>query len=118
VRRPATLLILAAAFVLAIAGTFIFGYRAGRYAHRLRWENEPIRPWMSVPFIAHTHHVPPETLFQAIGEPPHRHDRRPLRVIAHQKGEPINDLIGKLEKALADAGHVHPAPETGAGKEH
>jgi hypothetical protein len=71
---------------------------------------------MTVPFIAHTHHVPPEVLFQAIGEPPHQHDRRPLRVIARQKGQPVTVLIASLEKALVSAGHVHPAPETGAGK--
>ena len=58
VQRPSSLLILAVAFCLAIAGTLIFGVRAGRYARRLRTENEPIRAWMSVPFIAHTHHVP------------------------------------------------------------
>ena len=65
------------AFLLAIAGTFVFAYRAGRHARQIRTENEPIRGWMSVPFIAHTHHVPASVLFQAIGVlPGEPHDRR------------------------------------------
>jgi hypothetical protein len=109
--RPRNQLILAMAFVVAIAGTFIFGFRAGRYAHRLRLENEPIHPWMSVPFIAHTHHVPAGILFQAIGLPPSARDRRPLRAIARAEKRPVDDLVRDLEKALAAAGHVHAAPE-------
>jgi len=110
------LLILAVAFLVAIAGTFVFGYRAGRYARRLRLENEPIRAWMSVPFIAHTHHVPPEILFRAIGLEPHPHDRRPLRVIAREEHRPVGDIIRDLENALAGAGHRHETTPPPAGK--
>ncbi len=46
------------AFALALAGTFVFAYRAGREARHIHAANEPIRPWMSIPFIAHAHHVP------------------------------------------------------------
>jgi hypothetical protein len=116
VQRPSRLLILAVAFCVAIAGTFIFAYRAGRHAHRLRWENEPMRPWMSVPFIAHTHHVPATALFQAIGIPPQQRDRRPLRKIAREQNRSVDDLIRTLEGALASAGHTHPAPDAAPGK--
>jgi hypothetical protein len=118
VRRPSNLLILAVAFLVAIAGTFVFGYRAGRYAHRLRLENEPIRSWMSLPFIAHIHHVPPELLFRAIGLEPVPHDRRPLRAIARAEHRPVSDLIRDLDKALESTGHMHPAlrpPPAGKG---
>ena len=108
-KRPSRLLILLVAFCVAIAGTFIFAFRAGRYARRLRFENEPIRPWMSVPFIAHTHHVPSALLFQAIGEQPLPHDRRPLGMIARQEHRPVEDVVQDLERALASAGHTHPA---------
>ena len=74
--------LLALGLVLAIALTFVFGYRAGRDARFIRWENEPIHTWMSVPFIAHAHHVPPEILYHAIGIEPQPKDRRPLRRIA------------------------------------
>lgn len=111
VHRPSNLMILTVAFCMALAGTLIFGIRAGRHARRLRWENEPIRLWMSVPFIAHTHHVPAAILYQAIGLEPHQHDRRPLRTIAREEHRPVEELVRELDRALVAAGHVHPAPE-------
>ena len=115
VKRPSQLLILAVALCVAIAGTFIFGFRAGRHARHLHWENEPIRPWMTVPFIAHTHHVPPAILFHALGMDPQQHDRRPLRAIARQENRPVENVVRDLEHALTSAGHTHPAPGTPGG---
>ena len=109
-RRPSTIAILTVAFLIALAGTFSLAWRAGRHARRLHWENEPIRPWMSVPFIAHTHHVSTDSLFRAIGLPPHHHDRRPLRIIAREEHKPVAELMQQLDRALAAQGHVHPAP--------
>ncbi|MGA2771650.1 MAG: hypothetical protein ABSG26_12630 [Bryobacteraceae bacterium] len=89
------------AFLLAIAGTFVFAYRAGRRARHIRAENEPIRAWMSVPFIAHAHHVPASVLFQAIGvHPQEAHDRRSVRHIAHDLNRPVPDLIAQLQRAI------------------
>ena len=104
------------AFSVAICGTFIFAFRAGRYARRLRVESEPIRSWMSVPFIAHTHHVPAALLFQSIGIDPQPYDRRPLRTIARQEHRPIEDLERDLQRDLAGAGHAHSAPDAPPGK--
>jgi len=116
VRRPSRGVILAVAFCVAIAGTFVFAYRAGRHARGLRWENEPIRPWMTVPFIAHTHHVPPALLFHALGLEPQQHDRRSLREIAREQHRPVEDAMRDLERALAGAGHTHPSVEPPRGK--
>jgi hypothetical protein len=102
-------LILVLALVLAIAGTFVFGVRVGRHARRMHWQNEPIHPWMSLPFIAHTHHVPVETLYEAIGVPYREHDRRPVRVIARAEKKPVADLLRELESAVANA-HRAKAP--------
>ena len=94
------------AFLLAIAGTFVFAYRAGRHARQIRTENEPIRGWMSVPFIAHTHHVPASVLFQAIGVLPREpHDRRSVRQIAHDLNRPVPELIAQLQRAIDSAAH-------------
>jgi len=115
VSRPSNLLILTVAFCVAVAGTVVFGIRAGRHARHLRWESEPIRPWMSVPFIAHTHHVPAAVLYRSIGVEPHPHDRRPLRFLAREQGRPVDDMVRNLEHALASAGHVHPWPDGAPG---
>ena len=105
--QPLRKLIFALALILAITGTFVFGFRAGRHARYIHWQNEPIRAWMSVPFIAHTHHVPPEMLYKAVGLPPLEHDRRPLRRIAREEKRPVADVIHDLENAIAKA----PAPK-------
>jgi len=101
--QPSQKLIFALALLVAIAGTFVFGFRAGRHARRIHWQNEPIHGWMSVPFVAHTHHVRPEVLYQAIGLPPRKPDHRPLRRIAREEKRPVADLIRDLEKAIANA---------------
>src|SRR5579872_268562 len=89
------------AFILAIAGTVFFASRAGRRARHIHAENEPIRAWMSVPFIAHTHHVPATVLFQAIGvQPREPHDRRSLRHIARDVNRPVPALIDQLQRAI------------------
>lgn len=94
-------LLLGLAFALAIAATFAFAYRAGRRAHSFRAENEPIRAWMSVPFIAHSHHMPAAELFQAIGVEPRRpHDRRSVRRLARDLNRPVPEVIAELQRAI------------------
>src|SRR5438270_14092779 len=106
------IILLALGFVLALAIVFVFGYRAGRQAWQMRWANSPVKPWMSVPFIAHTHHVPVETLFDAIHvQPRHPHDRRPLRRIAHEEKRPVEELIREIDQAIARTRGSHPPPQ-------
>jgi hypothetical protein len=99
--------LLAFGLVFAIALTFVFGYRAGRHVRLIRWENEPIRGWMSVPFIAHAHHVPPELLYQAIGLQPQPKDHRPLRRLAREQKRPVEQIIHDLDAAVAQY-RAHP----------
>lgn len=102
------------AFVLAVAGTFVFAIRVSRHVREARWENEPVRAWMSVPFIAHTHHVPPALLFQAIGvDPREPRDRRSVRHIARDLNQPVSELMGELQRALDAAGHPSASPQGG-----
>ena len=96
------------AFLLAIAGTIIFATRATRQARQFHKANEPIHEWMSVPFIAHTHHVPASVLFQAIGvRPLEPHDRRSVRHIARELNRPVSQLIAQLQRAI-DAAEQSP----------
>jgi hypothetical protein len=96
-------ILLALALVVAVAGIFFFGYRAGLHAHHIRRQNEPVRAWMSIPFIAHSHHMDPEILFKALGLPPQAHDRRSLRRIAREEKRPVDELIHAVENAIATA---------------
>ena len=99
------MVVLGLAFLIAITGTFVFAYRAGRHARQIRSANEPIRAWMSIPFIAHTRHVPAQALFQAIGLQPEPHDRRSIRHIAHDLKRPVPDLMSQLQRAIDAAAH-------------
>jgi hypothetical protein len=94
-------LAIALAFVLAICGAFLFASRASRRAHHLRGANEPIHAWMSIPFIAHTHHVPASVLFQAIGvQPLWPRDHRSVRHLARQLHRPVPEIIAQLQSAI------------------
>jgi hypothetical protein len=95
------------AFLLAMAGTVVFASRAGRQARRIRTENEPILSWMSVPFVAHTHHVPASLLFEAIGVHPQTlgERRRSVRRIAHDLNRPVPEVIAQLQRAIHAAAH-------------
>ena len=76
-------IVLVLAFVASLGVAVIFVVRTVQpivfwHLHR----DEPIKPWMTVGYIAHSYHVPPHVLYQALGLPPRAHDRRPLREIA------------------------------------
>lgn len=75
-------------------------------------EGETLRPWMTIPYIAATHHVPPNVLYDAIALPPERHRPWPLSRIARRQGRPVEALIAQLDNAIARAhGHAPPHPE-------
>jgi hypothetical protein len=89
------------AFALAIGGAFLFASRATRRARHFHTPNEPIQAWMSIPFVAHTHHLPASVLFQAIGVQPRvPHDRRSVRHIARELNRPVPEVIAQLQRAI------------------
>ncbi len=86
-------------FALSLAITGFFAVQAIRMApHRRR--NEPIRPWMNIPYIAYSYHVPAEVLYQALGVASVAHDRRPLLEIARQTHQPVENLILLIDAAI------------------
>jgi hypothetical protein len=104
-------LALGVAFVLALAGTYIFASRASRRARQIDTATEPIHAWMSIPFIAHTYHVPAAVLFQAIGVPPLKpRDRRSVRRIARELNRPVPELISQLQRAIDTAAQPQGGP--------
>jgi hypothetical protein len=92
------------AFVVAIASTFIFATKAGRRVRQMHGAHDPIQEWMSVPFIAHSHHVPASVLFQAIGVHPRQpRDRRSVRHIARDVNRPVSELMAQIGRAIRAA---------------
>ena len=93
-----------AALVVALCCGGLFAMRAVRLVRQFRNPNEPIRAWMSIPFIAHTHHVPQSVLFNAIGVQPRTlRDRRSVRRLARELNRPVPEVILKLQRAIDTA---------------
>ena len=99
-----------AALILVVLLTGLFAVRTFRRAVYWRMHrDEVIRPWMSLPYVAHSYRVPPRVLYDAlkIEHPPH--DRRPIRQIAKEQNRPVNDLVKTLSDAIGRARQQPPS---------
>lgn len=92
-------ILLVASLAIALVVTLLFGVRLVRRIID-RPTNEPIREWMSVPYVAHSYRVPPRVLFDALGLPDSPGDRRPLRDIARDQNRTVDNLIQTLQDAI------------------
>lgn len=102
--------LLLAVFLVALVVTGLFAVRAVRRAAYWRsHRDEPIRPWMSVRYIARSYRVPPYVLYEAIQLQPEPHDRRPLREIAREQNRSVEALISELHEAIKGF-HAHAPP--------
>lgn len=101
-------------FLLALVVAGLFGVRAIQRATYWRTHLDvPIRAWMTVPYVAHSYHVPAPLLYDALGvKPVPPPDRRPLRQIAREQNRNVEELINDLQDAIARerAAHPHPPP--------
>ncbi|HEY8184613.1 MAG TPA: hypothetical protein VIF64_01010 [Pyrinomonadaceae bacterium] len=105
------LVVLAFVFVLSFTG--LFAVRTVRRA--IYWhyhQDEPIRPWMNIGYIAHSYNVPPWVLRQALGLPPRTNgpDRRPIREIAREQNRSVEEVISILQDAIVHARPPYPPP--------
>ena len=115
--RSATRLALLTALLISLAAAALFATWAvgsGRSAHS---GSEAIRPWMSVPYIAHSQHVAQRTLWDALGIPPHLRDHRPLIRIAREKRRHVDELITALRNAINKAERTLPNEPQPHGRE-
>lgn len=103
-------LLLLGALGLALLITIFFGLRAfRRFDHPP--PDEPIRDWMSIPYIAHSYRVPPPVLWAALDPPPDQPpSRRPIRRLAEELNLTTAEVIERLETAIADERAKHPPP--------
>lgn len=98
-KRP----ILTSAFLLACLVTLFF---SGRFVvQAVYWANhheEPVRPWMTVGYIARSWGLEPRELDAEAGLPlPEVKGRpQPLSEIAKERGVPVADIIAEVEAAI------------------
>lgn len=103
--------VVAVAFVLSLSVAVIFVVRAVRPA--LYWhyhQDEPIRGWMNIGYVAHSYHVPPYVLHQALGLPLQPPDRRPLREIAKSQNRSMDEIRTVLLDAIVHSRPPYPPP--------
>lgn len=102
------LLLAAFLFVVGFTGLHAFRFvRSTVYWHH--HQDEPIRGWMTIGYVAHSYHVPPHILFQALGLPS-KPDRRPLREIAKAQNRSIEEIKALLQDAIVHARPPYPPP--------
>jgi hypothetical protein len=112
--RRQWLVVLAFLFVMSFTG--LFAVRTVRRA--IYWhyhQDEPIRPWMNLGYIAHSYGVPPWVLSQALGLPrepdkPGKPDRRPIREIAREQHRSVAEVIAILQGAIIHSRPPYPPP--------
>ena len=91
-----------AVFALVLSFTALFAVRTVRRAMYWRLHrDEAIRPWMSIPYVAHSYRVPSHLLYEALNIPPVPHDRTPIRDIARAQNRSVDEVISVLQNAIA-----------------
>jgi hypothetical protein len=81
-------------------------------------QDEPIRGWMTLGYVAHSYHVPPHVLHLALGLPDKPPDKRPLREIAKAQNRSMDEIRSLLLQAIDQARPPHrasPSPPTNSG---
>lgn len=91
------------AFLLVLCFTGLHAVRTARDAAYWRHHRaEEIRGWMTVGHVAHSHRVPPEVLYKALGLGglPPKPDKRPLRRIAKSQNRSMDEIRLILQEAI------------------
>lgn len=95
-------LLISIAFVVVSVLTILFAIRGVQHGRRLRaGPDEPIQGWMNIGHVAHSYHVPPAVIHQALNLPP-RPDRRPLGRIAVDTGRTTDEVIATVMTAIQE----------------
>ena len=99
------------AFLLVLSATAFFAVRAVRTAVYWHYhQDEPIRGWMNVGYVAHSYNVPPHVLYRALGLPHKPPDTRPLREIAKAQKRSMDRIRAILLDAIVHARPPYPPP--------
>lgn len=105
-------ILLLSGLLIALAITVFFGIRAFHRFSRPP-SNDPVREWMSIPYIAHAYRVPPPVVLAALGLPADTPpSKRPLSRIATELNLTTDEVVKRVEEAIAQerARHAPPGP--------
>lgn len=94
---------LASAFLFTSALALFFAVRFS--IDVIYWsahEREPIRPWMTVGYVGKSWELNPREIDAVAGTPLPVDHPLTLQEIANQRGVPVEDIIKKVEAAVAE----------------
>jgi hypothetical protein len=98
-------------FVAALSVLIVFSTRAAHHAHGLHPKvDEPIQGWMDLRYIAHSYHVPPYVLADALKLPPGPMIRWPIQRIAKSQSRSLDAVKVDLMDAIIHARPPYPTP--------
>lgn len=100
-RRPVVTTI----FLVAVFLMLFFGARLT--LRTLAWHDPalrdaPLEPWMTPRYVVHARDVPRDVVGEALGLEPGGGPRVTIEDIARQEGIPVEDVIARVEAAIAD----------------
>jgi len=117
-RRPLLLGLIAAAGLLAV----LFGLRAYSSYQALRSAREataaevaPVRPWMTLHYVAHAYGVPEDALDERLGLPAGTDGQESLRALAHERGYRPSDYARLVQQAVVELRRGAPPSRGGGG---
>jgi len=96
--------LVALAFLLSLGVALVFIVRAVRPV--IYWhyhQDEPIRGWMTMGYVAHSYHIPRSVVHSALGLPDKPPDKRPLRKIAKAQNRSMDEIRTVLLAAIVQA---------------
>ena len=103
-------ILLLSGLLIALCITVFFGVRAYHRFSRPP-SNDPIREWMSIPYIVHAYRMPPPVLLDALGLPADTPpSKRPLSRIAKELNLTTDEVIKRVEDAIAQERARHAPP--------
>ena len=103
-------LLLALFLAAAAASSFFAGLSYERARHLSVEQDELIKGWMSLSYVAHAYQVSPDTLHLALDLAPETPDRRTLADIAEERRLPLDAIRLRLEHAIAQSRRLPPTP--------
>jgi hypothetical protein len=100
------------AFFIVVGFTALQALRTVHHFTNGKYQgDEEIHGWMTLGYLGHSYHVPPQVLQQALGLPESPPDTRPLARIAKAQGRSLEELIVNLKAAVMQArSSLHEGP--------